>query len=92
MSSIKCPYCPRTFSSKSGYTQHVNHCLPPPDDSDDDELNLVTDVSNMSLDSKEFIRNIEEVKKNQLNKTALLDNLTLILIYLGRYRSEHDNL
>jgi hypothetical protein len=65
MSSIKCPYCPRTFSSKSGYTQHVNRCLPPPDDSDDDESNLVTDVSNMSLDSEKFIHDIEEVKKKK---------------------------
>jgi hypothetical protein len=55
MSSIKCPYCPRTFSSKSGYTQHVNQCVPPAD-SDGDESNLLTDVSNMSLDSVEFIR------------------------------------
>jgi hypothetical protein len=56
MSSTKCPYCPRTFSSKSGYTQHVSHCLPPLDESDDD---LVTDVSNMSLDSEKFIHDIE---------------------------------
>jgi hypothetical protein len=63
MSSIKCPSCPRTFSSRSGYTQHVNRCLPPIVDSDDDESNLITDVSNMSLDSEEFMRDIEKVKK-----------------------------
>jgi len=65
MSSIKCLYCPRTFSSKSksAYTQHVNRCFPPAD-SDGDESNLITDISNMSLDSEEFIRDIEEVKKN----------------------------
>lgn len=62
MSSIKCPSCPRTFSSKSGYTQHVKRCLPPIVDSDD-ESNLITDVSNMSLDSEEFMRDIEKVIK-----------------------------
>ena len=63
MSSMKCPYCPRTFYSKSGYTQHVNHCVPPLDDSNDDESNLITDINNMSLDSEEFLHDIEEVKK-----------------------------
>jgi hypothetical protein len=66
MSSIKCPYCPRTFSSKSGYTQHVSRCSPPPNISDADESSFITDISNMSLDS-EFISDIEKVKK-QLNK------------------------
>jgi hypothetical protein len=65
MSSIKCPYCPRTFSSKSksAYTQHVNHYFPSAD-SDGNESNLITDICNMSLDSEEFIHDIEEVKKN----------------------------
>ena len=63
MSSIKCPYCPRTFSSKSGYTKHVNNCFSSAD-SDGDELNLITDISNMLLDSKKIIRDIEEVKRN----------------------------
>lgn len=86
MSSIKCPYCSRTFSSKSGYTQHVSHCSLPQDDSDGDESNLITDVSNMSLDSEEFIHDIEEVKKN--NYFAGLLNFN---INLGGCRSEHDN-
>jgi hypothetical protein len=53
---------PRTFSSKSGYTQHVSHCSPPPDISDADKSSLITDISNMSFDS-EFISDIEKVKK-----------------------------
>lgn len=71
MSSIKCPYCPRTFSSKSksAYTQHVNHCFPPAD-SDDDESILINDISDMSLDSEEFVRNIEEVKRKKKKKNT----------------------
>lgn len=67
MSSIKCPYCPRTFSSKSksAYTQHINHCFPPAD-SDNDESILISD---MSLDSEEFVRDIEEVKRKKKKNT-----------------------
>lgn len=63
MSSMKCPCCPKIFNSKSGYTQHVSRCLPSTINIDDDESNLITDVSNMSLDSEEFMRDIEKVKK-----------------------------
>ncbi|GET67322.1 hypothetical protein GLOIN_2v1880889 [Rhizophagus irregularis DAOM 181602=DAOM 197198] len=41
---MECPYCSRTFSSKSGYTQHVKHCVPPVIVSDS-ESNLVTDIN-----------------------------------------------
>jgi hypothetical protein len=59
----ECPYCSRTFSSKSGYTQHVNRCAPPVIVSDSDsESDLITDVNNMSLDSEELNRNIDKVK------------------------------
>ena len=57
----KCPYCSRTFSSKSGYTQHVKHCAPPVIVSDS-ESDLVTDINNISLDSEELNRNIDKVK------------------------------
>ncbi|GET57029.1 hypothetical protein RIR_jg21939.t1 [Rhizophagus irregularis DAOM 181602=DAOM 197198] len=41
---MECPYCSRTFSSKSGYTQHVKHCVPPVIVSDS-ESDLVTDIN-----------------------------------------------
>lgn len=28
---IKCPFCPRTFSNRSAYSQHMNFCMPPDD-------------------------------------------------------------
>ncbi|PKB92149.1 hypothetical protein RhiirA5_445810 [Rhizophagus irregularis] len=42
--NTECPYCSRTFSSKSGYTQHVKHCVPPVIVSDS-ESDLVTDIN-----------------------------------------------
>jgi len=64
MSSLKCPYCPRTFTNKSGYTQHVSNCPPPPDiDSDSEESELIANINDMSLDSEELAHNIEKVKK-----------------------------
>ena len=67
MSSLKCPYCPRTFTNKSGYTQHVSNCVPPPDTDTDseEELDLKTNINDMSLDSDEFAHNIGEVKNLQ---------------------------
>jgi hypothetical protein len=62
MSSLKCPYCPRTFSSKSGYTQHVK-CCASEEIVSDNESDLITDINDMSLDSEELNRNIEKVKK-----------------------------
>lgn len=61
MSSLKCPYCPRTFSSKSGYTQHVNHCAPSEIVSEE-ESDFITEICDMSLDSEELNRNVEKVK------------------------------
>ena len=67
MSSLKCPYCPRTFTNKSGYTQHVSNCVPPPDTDTDseEEPDLKTNINDMSLDSDEFAHNIREVKNLQ---------------------------
>lgn len=36
--SFKCPFCPRYFSTRSAYTQHKNHCMPPTNNSDSEEL------------------------------------------------------
>lgn len=71
MSSLKCPYCPRTFSSKSGYTQHVNRCIPEiVSDNSDNESDLTTNINNMSLDSEELNEKVKKI--NEIN--FFLDN------------------
>jgi hypothetical protein len=45
--SIKCPFCPRYFSTRSAYSQHKNFCIPPPDNDtsnseESEELELKT--------------------------------------------------
>jgi hypothetical protein len=54
---FKCPFCPRTFSSRNAYGQHIKFCTPP-----DEELDSILNVNDMSLDDEEFSRNIEEVR------------------------------
>ena len=55
---FKCPFCPRTFSSRIAYGQHKNFCKPPLYEGLDSILN----ANDMSLDDEEFSRNIEEVR------------------------------
>lgn len=57
--SFVCRFCSRTFSNRSGLTQHVNNCVP----SESSEES--TDVNDMSLGSEEF-SNINEVKINKI--------------------------
>jgi hypothetical protein len=54
---FKCPFCPRTFSSRNAYGQHIKFCMP-----SDEELDSILNVNDMSLDDEEFSRNIEEVR------------------------------
>jgi hypothetical protein len=37
MVNYKCPFCKRTFSSHSGYSQHINVCNPSSSDESDDD-------------------------------------------------------
>lgn len=53
--SFVCRFCSRTFSNRSGHTQHVNNCVP----SESSEESI--DINDMSLESEEF-SNINEVK------------------------------
>jgi len=62
---FKCPFCPRTFSTRSACTQHTSSCLPPPVldyQSSSEESDFITDINNMSLGSEGFF-NVDEVKK-----------------------------
>ena len=62
MLSNKCPFCLRTFSSRTAYSRHVGFCRQSTSSSGE-ESSLITEISNMSLDSEGFSPNIEEVKK-----------------------------
>lgn len=54
---FKCPFCPRTFSTRTAYGQHKKFCNPI-----DEELESILNVNDMSLDDEEFSRNIKEVR------------------------------
>ena len=74
MSSFKCAFCPRTFSNKTAYSQHVNICqllL-----FNGEESSLITDISNMSLDNEGFsseidINEINNENENEKNEVSL---------------------
>ena len=62
---FKCPFCPRTFGTRSACTQLTSSCLPPPVldyQSSSEESDSITDINNMSLGSEGFF-NVDEVKK-----------------------------
>lgn len=61
MSSNKCPFCSRIFSKRSAYSRHVALCKQSVSSSSE-ELSLITEISNMSLDNEQNFSNIEEVK------------------------------
>ena len=54
---IQCPFCPRTFSTRTAYGQHKKFCMP-----SNEELDSILNVNDMSLDDEEFSRNIEEIR------------------------------
>jgi len=58
--SYICRFCKRTFSTRSGLSQHVKYCI---EQSDNEESSLISDIDDMSLGSEGFPPNIEEVKK-----------------------------
>ena len=55
---FKCPFCPRTFSHRNAYGQHIKFCKAP-----DEELDSILNINDMSLDDEEFSRNIEKVEE-----------------------------
>jgi hypothetical protein len=68
--SYKCPFCSRTFSTKSGYSQHTSICQPSSSDSSE-ESSLITDVNNMSLDSEGFTSEIYMNETNNVNQVFI---------------------
>ncbi|CAI2196918.1 13687_t:CDS:2, partial [Funneliformis geosporum] len=56
MVNYKHPFCKRTFSSRSGYSQHVNICDQSISDKSD---NSIMDINNILLESEEIFNSIE---------------------------------
>src|SRR5205085_2829842 len=53
--SYKCRFCPRTFSTRTAYSQHVIYCMPSEVSSSGEEsnsINDINDVSDMSLNDQ----------------------------------------
>ena len=53
--SYKCRFCPRTFSTRTAYSQHVTYCMPSEVSSGGEEsnsINDINDVSDMSLNDQ----------------------------------------
>ena len=53
--SYKCHFCPRTFSTRTAYSQHVTYCMPSEVSSGGEEsnsINDINDVSDMSLNDQ----------------------------------------
>ena len=61
MSSFKCTFCSRTFSSRFAYTQYINYCLLFYHFSNSEELDFITDINDMSLESENLFSNVNEV-------------------------------
>src|SRR3954447_13432406 len=56
-----CRFCKRTFSTRTGLSQHVKYCI-----DEIEESSLISEINEMSLESEEFFPNIEEVRVKEL--------------------------
>ena len=56
--SFICQFCDRTFSTRSGLSQHVKYCML----TSSEELSLISDINDMSLGSLPNIEDIEVVR------------------------------
>ncbi|RHZ83390.1 hypothetical protein Glove_95g39 [Diversispora epigaea] len=58
--SFQCPHCPRNFSTRNAYSQHVNRCINTvylsTEESSEDISDIVSSVNEMSLDDEDFSR------------------------------------
>jgi hypothetical protein len=59
--SFICRFCKRTFSTRSGLSQHVKYCMLNQSTSSE-ESSLISEINDMSLGSEGFLPNIEEVR------------------------------
>src|ERR1700731_3237589 len=61
--SYKCRFCSRTFSTRSAYSQHIDHCIPDPSSSE--ESDFTNDIRDMSLNDQNI--EINESDRDFLN-------------------------
>ena len=61
MSSFKCIFCSRTFSSRFVRTQHINYCSLSYYSSSSKKSDLITDINDMSLRSENLSPNVNEI-------------------------------
>ncbi|CAI2190825.1 11043_t:CDS:2, partial [Funneliformis geosporum] len=66
MVNYKCPFYKRTFSSRSGYSQHINICNQSISDESDDSI---IDINDISLESEDIFNSIE------INDESLYEDL-----------------
>jgi hypothetical protein len=60
MTTFKCPVCKRTFSTRSGYSQHANVCIQVVSSSDEnDDDNITMDINETVLESEKSFNSIE---------------------------------
>jgi hypothetical protein len=60
MTNFKCPVCERTFSTRSGYSQHTNVCIQVASSSDEnDDDNPTMDINETLLESEKSFNSIE---------------------------------
>ena len=60
MTNFKCPVCKRTFSTRSGYSQHTNiyiQVVSSSDENDDD--NITIDINETVLENEKSFNSIE---------------------------------
>ncbi|RHZ70080.1 hypothetical protein Glove_275g115 [Diversispora epigaea] len=58
--NFQCPHCPRNFSTRNAYSQHVNQCINTvylnTEESSEDISDIVSSVNEMLLDDEDFSR------------------------------------
>ena len=60
MTNFKCPVCKRTFSTRSGYSQHTNVCIQVASSSNEnDDNNFTIDINKTLLESEKSFNSIE---------------------------------
>jgi hypothetical protein len=78
---IKCKFCPRTFSNRTAYSQHVRYCMTPEVSSSSEEsssTNDINDISDMSLNDQNI-----EINESDQNMSISEDSDQSILISGG---------
>ncbi len=63
--SFKCPFCPRSFSTRSAYSQHKNFCISSYNDSSSNEESEELELKRNNHDIE--VRNLQDFKFSLIN-------------------------